>query len=659
MTIARDYQAQCRDAVLAAWGEGPITHDLQTAIERGWAQKDIADEASRSVLINLPTSAGKTVIAGLLIEAVKPRGRCLFLADTDELCAQPQKKFRSLFGMHASIEKASDKASRMADLVVGSAQTLIREERRRRYQPNHFSYIFVDEAHRGSDRNKVITDYFSSAKVAGVTATAFRAKLADLSDYYERVAFEMGMFDLIDEGYIVPYQVLTLPVIVDISAVHQTRSVDGMDYDKTELDTTIAPYYERICELVIEHAKKRRIISYLPLIKSSQDFVVIAKAKDIEATHVDGKSPDRSQILSRFEGGAFDLLSNSSLLTTGWDCPPCDCLLNLAPTRSRGLFRQKAGRIGRVLPDIIEGFRDGEPFRLVTKEERKAAIAASAKPNALILDLLWQTEKFGLVGPADLIAGSEEERHAIQLKIEGLRVPADLQGVSAEVQAEREAALKKALIEAARRQSTFNDTINLIAAMLHSKEVMDYEPAMRWERKPVSKKQREWLVKHSIDPASAKGAGHVSALMNLIFGRERAGLCSHKVVEALEKRGIEGAISMTDWQAYQLLGGNYPFPFGKPARAGLTLRQISSGFWRWCAKPENEWIKKRYPVVADWMLSVIDPDAHSLALAKCTCIGAHQAPNCPTHPKKEVRPDPPAFVPAAQQETLELFDCLD
>jgi superfamily II DNA or RNA helicase len=652
MTLARDYQAHCRDAVLAAWGIEP------------WFK---GGDTFQSLLINLPTSAGKTVTVGLTIYEILERelGRCLFLADTDELCAQPQKKFRSLFGMHASIEKAGDKASRMAPLVVGSAQTLIREERRARYNPDHFQFIFVDEAHRGSDRNKVITNYFAGAKVCGVTATAFRAKLADLSDYYEHVAFEMGMFDLIDEGYIVPYQVLTLPVVVDIRGVHQKMSTEGMDYDKSELDTTIGPYYERICELILEHAADRHIICYLPLIKSSQEFVTIARGLGINARHVDGQSPDRAQILEQFARGDIQLLSNSSLLTTGWDCPRCDCLLNLAPTRSRGLFRQKAGRPGRILPNIIEGVRDGDLFRVDTKEARKAAIAASAKPNALILDLLWQTEKFGLVGPADLIATSEDDRHAIQLKIEGLRVPADLQGVSAEVQAEREAALKKALIEAAKRQSTFNDTINLIAAMLHSKEVMDYEPAMRWERKPVTKKQRAWLEKNSIDPASAKSAGHVSALMNLVFGRERAGLCSHKVVEALEKKGVAGAISMTDWQAYQILGGNFPFPFGKHAKAGHTLRQIPSGFWRWASAPENEWIKKRYPVVADWMLSVIDPDAHSLAMARCTCIGAHQAPNCPTHPKKEVRPDPPAEFSKGRstadvhQETLALFDSLE
>lgn len=626
---ARDYQDQAKTDVLAAWGEKP------------WHTEG---ETFRSVLINLPTSAGKTVVAGLIISEVKDRGPCLFLADTDELCSQPQKKFRSLFGMHASIEKAADKASRMSDLVVGSAQTLIREDRRRRYSPDHFKYIFVDEAHRGSDRNKVITDYFSSARVAGCTATAFRAKMADLSDYYDAVAFEMGMFDLIDEGYIAPIKVLTLPVEVDIRGVRQKAG----DYDADQLDTTIAPYYEEICRLWLENASSRRTICYLPLIKSSQEFVTIARSMGINARHIDGQSPDRQRILVEFERGDIQLLCNSSLLTTGWDCPPCDCLLNLAPTRSAGLFRQKVGRIGRILPGIIDGITD--------KDARKAAIGASAKPDALILDLLWQTERFGLMGPADLIAGNADERLAIQLRLDRLRVPADLQGVSAEVQADREQALKKALVEAAKRRSTFNDAINLIAARLHGRKVLNYEPVMKWEGKAVTEKQREWMQRNSIDPESAKDRGHVSALMNLLFNRRRAGLCSHKVVEALEERGIAGAISFTDWNAYQILGGNYPFPFGKPARKGLALRQVSSGFWRWCK--EQPWIEKQYPIVWDWMTSVLDPEAKTREEGMCRCIGAHQAPNCPVHPRQPAVLSAPALSFDRRGVTAEDFDAL-
>jgi hypothetical protein len=314
------------------------------------------------------------------------------------------------------------------------------------------------------------------------------------------------------------------------------------------------------------------------------------------------------------------------------------------------LFRQKVGRIGRILPGVIDGIED--------PSERRAAIARSAKPDALILDLLWQTERFGLMGPADLIAGNEEEKKAIQGRLAGLRTATDLQEVTAEVQAEREQKLKEALKAAARRFSQFRDTAPLIATLLHSKELMDYEPRMKWERKPVTVKQREWLVKHSIDPDSVKCAGHATALMTIVIDRERRGLCGYRTVEALEKRSIDGAVRMTDWQAYQILGGNYPFPFGKHAQIGSVLRQIPLGFWQWAMK--QDWIRQRYPIVGDWMLSVMDPRAHAAAQAACTCIGAHQAPNCPTHPRKVYKePEPPPSPARDDQATLALFDCFD
>lgn len=625
MVQLRDYQIACRDATLAQLGEKPW-----------W---DGESETFRSTLINLATSGGKTVIAGAIIQPLKERGKCLFLADTDELCAQPRKKFYRLFGMHAAVEKAGDRCSMMSDLVVGSAQTLARENRLKRFQPDHFQYIFVDEAHRGSDRNKTITDYFAGAKLIGLTATAFRAKLADLSTYYDSVAFELGVFDLIDEGYNTPIKVLTLPVNVDLRQVHQTMSTEGMDYDKSELDTTIAPYYEEICRLILEHAANRHIICYLPLIKSSQEFVYIAREKfDINARHIDGKSPDREELLEQFESGKIHLLSNSSLLTTGWDCPRCDCLLNLAPTRSRGLFQQKAGRIGRVLPDVIDGVTD--------KEDRKKRIAASGKADALILDLLWQTEKFGLMGPADLIAENDGEREAILLAVRRTAAPRNLQEVTAEVQKEREQALKRALDARAKQKATATDAVEMIAAVLHARKVLNYEPTMRWETKPVSDKQKEWMLKVGIDPATAKDRGHVSALMDLLFKRRKRGLAPWRVVEALEKRNVPNATWMLDYDAYTLLQGDYPMPFSKHARAGKSLKQVPLDFWTWCTDPSRQWVRKQYPIVWDWIERVL-PMKNRLNNG-CTCIGDYIPPNCPVHPRQ------PTFEPAA-----DMFEDLD
>lgn len=610
----RDYQKAAHDAVLAAWGEPP------------WHKE--GEETFRSVLANLATSSGKTVIAGAIINSVRQHGRCLFLADTDELCAQPRRTFQRLFDIQAGVEKAGSYAGPLDNVVVGSAQTFQRDNRLERYRPEHFSYVFVDEAHRGSDRNKKIIDYFHQAKVMGMTATAFRAKLADLSAYYDHVAFEMGMFDLINEGYIAPIKVLTLPVNVDISGVHQKAG----DYDAEELDTTIAPYYEEICRLVKEHAYGRTIICYLPLIKSSQEFVKIAQAHEINARHIDGKSEDREEILRAFDRGEFQLLSNSSLLTTGWDCPRCDCLLNLAPTRSAGLFRQKVGRIGRLLPGIVEGIDD--------KDMRLAAIAASNKPDALIMDLLWQTAKFGLQGPADLIAGDKKELEALSDELRKKREPSDLQEVSSEVQKQRETALAHAL-EALKKRA--GEAINLIAALLHAKKVVNYEPLMHWESLPITEPQRAWLVKQGADPDSVKDRGHAKVFQDLIYERKKAGLAPHRVVQLLERMGVDNAVRCTAQRAYEILGGDYPTSFGK--HVGRSLRAIPASYWGWML--EQHWFKHQFPIEYRWAMHVLHPET------ECTCIGGgHVAPNCPVH--RVLEPAPAAASSDAMTEDDEI-----
>jgi hypothetical protein len=172
------------------------------------------------------------------------------------------------------------------------------------------------------------------------------------------------------------------------------------------------------------------------------------------------------------------------------------------------------------------------------------------------------------------------------------------------------------------------DDIKLIAATIHGRKVLNYEPVMKWERQPITDKQRNWMLKNGIDPNSAKDRGHISALMNLLFQRQRLGLGSHRVVKALEKRNVKNPTQVKDWTAYQILGGDYPFPFGKHALQKHTLKQVPSGYYEWCG--EQDWINQ-FPVVADWIDRTTKGGSRKV---DCTCIGAYQAPNCPVHPRE-------------------------
>lgn len=565
----RDYQDEARNKILAAWGERPW-----------W---DGESDTYHSCVLNIPTSAGKTVIAGMVCESVCTRGKFLYLADRDELTEQPMEKFREQLGINASLDKGESRASRMSSVVIASIQTLSRQHRLERFPRDHFSYIFVDEAHRDPERAAKIRSYFNTAKSCGQTATAFRAKLKDLSPYYDTVAYELGLFSLIDAGYIVPIKVQTLPVEIDITDVRQK----GGDYDEDELDSKITPYYNRIAELIVEHCRGRQIVSFLPLIKSSQAFVSICREHGINARHIDGNSPNRSELKLAFLQRRFQLISCSSLLSTGWDCPPVDTLLNLAPTRSAGMWRQKVGRIVRPLSGVVEGLKHAT--------ERRRAIAESGKPYALILDLLFHAEKFGLQGPADLIASNEKERTGIIKKLAAAQGALDLGEVTSDVQDEVEAALAEELREAARRKQDGLVDAQYYATIMHDRDLENYEPVSKWQTEKVTDKQYAYLLRAGVDPATVQDRGHASALMSKMWGRRNIGLASWRTVQALEAKKVPGAVHYSEEQAYRFLQDDYPFPFGMPAKRNWSVGQVPASYWAWLS--QQPWVERAYPII--------------------------------------------------------------
>lgn len=578
MFTPRYYQDQFTTSVLQAWGDIPG-----------------ADETYQKVVGVLPTSAGKTICAALLFDAItKAGGRPIFCGDTDELCAQPMEKIQRATGIFCGLEKAGERASLSADAVIGSLQTMSRANRLERFPRDHFTHIIFDEAHRNPELHLKVCNHFNLARVLGITATAFRANMKDLSAYYEYVAYKMEMFDMVNAGFIPPIKVATLPIDVDLSDVKQSKMFGESDFNSDGLDSAIRPFYEAIADAIVERFMDRQIVTFLPLIKSSQEFIEICKGRGISCNHVDGGSENRGQILQAFERKEFQLISNSQLLSTGWDCTTADTILNLRPTRSVGLFRQMVGRVVRVLPGTIDHLPEEHQAK-----ERRDAIAASAKPHALIIDLLWQTEKFGLTGASSLIAQNEDDMREIGKRVRDARDPEELQEIARAFQEEKEAAIIAALESAARRKAMFVDAQEL-GALLHVPEIGNYDPEFRWEKKPVSDKQAAILFRNGIDAESIKSRGHACQILNEIFRRKDAGETGVMTIRKLLEKGHRDAARMTEVAAQGILGDSCPFPFGK--HAGQPLSAVPPGYWQWLG--EQAWFTaEKYPAPYAFMLA--------------------------------------------------------
>ncbi|MGF2525998.1 helicase-related protein, partial [Ralstonia pseudosolanacearum] len=103
----------------------------------------------------------------------------------------------------------------------------------------------------------------------------------------------------------------------------------------------------QIAESIIREASARKTVVFCPLISIAQELAGMIPG----AREVNGTSPDRKEILDWFDkAGPGAVLCNAMLLTEGWDCPSCDCVVVLRPTKIRSLYCQMVGRGTRLSP---------------------------------------------------------------------------------------------------------------------------------------------------------------------------------------------------------------------------------------------------------------------------------------------------------------------
>ena len=268
---------------------------------------------------------------------------------------------------------ADSHASLNAPVVVASVQTLMRSTRRERWPRDHFGLVVVDEAHHSlADSYLSTLRYFDeNAFVLGVTATPDRGDKKNLGRYYQNIAYEVTLLDLIQQNWLVPIRAKTIPLEIDLDDVGTTAG----DYNAKDLGHAIEPYLERIADVVAEH-RHRKILAFLPLVSLSRDFAALCCERGLRAEHVDGTSEDRRDILARFSRGETRVLTNAMLLTEGYDEPSIDCVVCLRPTKVRALYSQIVGRGTRLYP------RQGSPAAArLPVDERGAQPREAGEPH--------------------------------------------------------------------------------------------------------------------------------------------------------------------------------------------------------------------------------------------------------------------------------------
>jgi len=471
-----------------------------------------------STLLVLPTGCGKTVVFAELIRRVQPQ-RVMVLAHRQELISQAREKIEAIAGVECEIEMADMTAMTsmfgMTPVVVSTVQTQISggtgTERMRRFDPMEFGLLIIDEAHHAasSSYRRIIEHYRQNPnlKVLGVTATPDRTDEIALGEIFESVAFDYEIIDAIHGGYLVPIDQQFVTVSdLDFSRVRTTAGdLNGADLAALmEQEKNM----QEVAAASIQIIGDKRTIVFTASVKQAETLSnIFNRHRQGMAGWVSGKTnkEQRRQLLEDFKTDKIQVVVNCGVLTEGYDNPGVKVIIMARPTKSRSLYSQMVGRGTRSLSGLIDG--------IVTADERKAAIAGSAKPSVLVVDFVGNSGRHKLMTSADILGGKSSEE-AIALAVEKAKESGGRKQMS-KLLDEAEIELQNARLQAAEKARLENEArkARLVAKANYTMSKVDpfdryqvrFQAANNWDKengRNFSEKQRNILRNCGVDPDS-------------------------------------------------------------------------------------------------------------------------------------------------------------
>lgn len=308
--------------------------------------------------IEMPTGSGKShVIAAFCKDAITnyPDTRILMLTHVKELIEQNAEKLK-LHWPNAPLGIYSAGLGRkdLDQITYAGIQSI----RKKADLIGHIDIILVDEAHtishkaQGGYRMLIddLTKINPMLKVVGYTATPFRLGHGMITDdpaIFDDIIKPTSIEELRYHGYLANLKSKITKKAIITTGVHKRggefiekelqEAVDTDDNNIQVVDESIAlaSEYERLHWLFfcvgVDHA-----IHIRDLLRS----------RGITAETVSAKTPklERDQIFRDYKAGKIQAITNTNVLTTGFDYPDIDMIVMMRPTMSPGLYMQMAGR---------------------------------------------------------------------------------------------------------------------------------------------------------------------------------------------------------------------------------------------------------------------------------------------------------------------------
>ena len=215
--------------------------------------------------------------------------------------------------------------------------------------------IVIDEAHHALAKTyKEMWERFPKAKFLGLTATPCRLNGKGFTDLFDVLVQSWDVPEFISKGRLATYDFVSIKsdgVTQRLIDSLQKRGADG-DYQNKEMDMLLnkKPSIERLYRSLEEFGKDRKGIVYAINISHAQKITKLYQDYGVKAIAIDSKTPatERQQDIEAFKKGDIQVLVNVDIFSEGFDCPDVEFVQLARPTLSLAKYLQMVGRGLRV-----------------------------------------------------------------------------------------------------------------------------------------------------------------------------------------------------------------------------------------------------------------------------------------------------------------------
>ncbi len=345
------------------------------------------------------------------------------------------------------------------NVVMGSVATMHR--RLDRLPEDYFDAVVCDEAHLfGSVSAIKILDYFKPKLLLGLTATPQRETGVMLSDIFQKIVFEYSLDKGIRDGYAAEMDAIRIKTSTSLDNVKTTAGELNLSDLSNEVNNLARN--QQIVDSYRKYAEGRQCIAFCVDILHSLDLAETFRNNGYSCYAVssdEDRTPRRKENVRDYKNGKIQILTNPSLLVTGFDAPDTGCIIMACPTKSLTKYLQAVGRGSRLKSkQYVEKFGQ----------------------NCIVIDVVDATSRHSLINAWELDRQKPiEERTFVSEEKKKILLE------------DREAKKRQVNITHKRDQ---DEKVNLL-----SLPVIDLNKYGPQKQKEASQKQLDWIAKLGYD----------------------------------------------------------------------------------------------------------------------------------------------------------------